>query len=78
MPNSAMYYLRFGKFTLIPYSSAVLLVRAAGLLNPMGIQPVRQICPASNGGREVRLLWLRYYIPTHQESRGPNSTAACW
>ena len=67
--------LRYVLPTLVPYSSAVLLVRAAGLLDPMGIQPVRQICPASNGGREVWLLWLRYCVPTHQELRGPNSTA---
>jgi hypothetical protein len=52
MPNSAMYYLRFGKFTLIPYSSAVLLVRAAGLLNPMGVQLVWQSAlPATEGAK---------------------------
>jgi hypothetical protein len=54
---------RLKKFTLIPYFSAVLLVCAAGLLNPIGIQLVWQSALPATAGAQSGLLWLRHYIP---------------
>lgn len=54
---------RLRKLTLIPYLSATLLVCAAGLLNPLGIQLVWQSALPGTAGADSGLLWLRYYIP---------------
>jgi hypothetical protein len=54
---------RLRKLTLIPYFSAILLVCAAGLLNPIGIQLVWQSALPGAAGAHSGLLWLRYYIP---------------
>ena len=56
-------FRRLRKLTLIPYFSAVLLVSAAGLLNPIGIQLVWQSALPATAGAKSGLLWLRYYIP---------------
>jgi len=53
---------RLLKLTLIPYFSAVLLC-AAGLVNPIGIQLVWQSALPGAAGAHSGLLWLRYYIP---------------
>jgi hypothetical protein len=54
---------RLLKLTLIPYLSAVLLLCAGGLLNPIGIQLVWQSALPGAAGAHSGLLWLRYYIP---------------
>jgi hypothetical protein len=54
---------RLLKLTLIPYFSAVLLLCAGGLLNPIGIQLVWQSALPGAAGAHSGLLWLRYYIP---------------
>jgi hypothetical protein len=54
---------RLLKLTLIPYFSAVLLLCASGLLNPLGIQLVWQSALPGAAGAHSGLLWLRYYIP---------------
>jgi len=54
---------RLRKLTLIPYFSAVLLLCAAGLLNPIGIQLMWQSALPGAVGAHSGLLWLRYYIP---------------
>jgi hypothetical protein len=54
---------RLRKLTFIPYFSAVLLLCAAGLLNPIGIQLVWQSALPGAAGADCGLLWLRYYIP---------------
>jgi hypothetical protein len=56
-------YRRLRKLTLIPYFSTILLVCAAGLLNPIGIQLVWQSALPATAGAKSGLLWLRYYIP---------------
>jgi hypothetical protein len=55
--------LRLRKLTRIPYFSAVLLLCAGGLLNPIGIQLVWQSALPASAGAKSGLLWLRYYIP---------------
>jgi len=54
---------RLLKLTLIPYFSAVLLLCASGLLNPLGIQLVWQSALPGAAGAHSGLLWLKYYIP---------------
>jgi hypothetical protein len=54
---------RLRKLTFIPYFSAVLLLSAGGLLNPIGIQLVWQSALPASAGADSGLLWLRYYIP---------------
>ena len=54
---------RLAKLTIIPYLSAVFLVCAAGVLNPIGMQPVWQSALPATAGAQSGLLWLRYYIP---------------
>jgi hypothetical protein len=54
---------RLRKLTFIPYVSAVLLLCAGGLLNPIGIQLVWQSALPGAAGADCGLLWLRYYIP---------------
>jgi hypothetical protein len=54
---------RLRKLTFIPYFSAVLLICAGGLLNPIGIQLVWQSALPGTAGAHSGLLWLRYYIP---------------
>jgi hypothetical protein len=61
VPRNARRRLR--KLTLIPYFSAVLLLSAGGLLNPIGIQLVWQSALPGAAGAHSGLLWLRYYIP---------------
>jgi hypothetical protein len=53
---------RLSKLTLIPYFSAVLLICAGGLLNPLGIQLVWQSALPGTAGADSGLLWLRHYI----------------
>jgi hypothetical protein len=54
---------RLRKLTLIPYFSAVLLLCASGLLNPIGIQLMWQSALPGAAGAHSGLLWLQYYIP---------------
>ncbi len=54
---------RLRKLTFIPYFSAVFLLCAGGLLNPIGIQLVWQSALPGAAGADCGLLWLRYYIP---------------
>jgi hypothetical protein len=54
---------RLRKLTFIPYLSAVLLMSAGGLLNPIGIRLVWQSALPASAGADSGLLWLRYYIP---------------
>jgi hypothetical protein len=54
---------RLRRLTFIPYFSAVLLVSAGGLLNPIGFQLVWQSALPGTAGANSGLLWLRYYIP---------------
>jgi hypothetical protein len=54
---------RLLKLTLIPYFSAVFLLCASGLLNPLGIQLMWQSALPAAAGAHSGLLWLRYYIP---------------
>jgi hypothetical protein len=61
VPRSATRRLR--RLTLIPYFSAVLLLCAAGLLNPIGIQLMWQSALPGAAGAHSGLLWLRFYIP---------------
>jgi hypothetical protein len=71
---------RLLKLTLIPYSSAVLLC-AAGLVNPIGIQLVWQSALPGAAGAHSGLLWLRYYIPRgtvpERRSDGIDRNYAC-
>lgn len=61
VPRSATR--RLLKLTLISYFSAVFLLCASGLLNPLGIQLVWQSALPGAAGAHSGLLWLRYYIP---------------
>lgn len=61
VPRNAPHRLR--KLTFVPYFSSVLLLSAAGLLNPIGIQLVWQSALPGAAGAHSGLLWLRYYIP---------------
>jgi hypothetical protein len=54
---------RLLKLTLIPYFTAVFLLCASGLSNPIGIQLVWQSALPAAAGAHSGLLWLRYYIP---------------
>jgi hypothetical protein len=54
---------RLRKLTFIPYFSAVFVLAAGGLLNPIGIQLVWQSALPAAAGADSGLLWLRYYIP---------------
>ena len=54
---------RLRKLTWIPYFSAVVLLSAAGLLNPIGIQLMWQSALPAAAGAHSGLLWLMYYIP---------------
>jgi hypothetical protein len=54
---------RLLKLTLIPYFSAVFLLCAGGLVNPIGIQLVWQSALPGAAGAHSGLLWLRYHIP---------------
>jgi hypothetical protein len=54
---------RLRRLTLLPYFSAVLLLCAGGLLNPLGIQLMWQSALPGSAGAKSGLLWLRYYIP---------------
>ncbi|MFZ3217095.1 MAG: hypothetical protein WA192_13650 [Candidatus Acidiferrales bacterium] len=54
---------RLQKLMTIAYFSAVLLLSAGGLLNPIGIQLVWQSALPASAGADSGLLWLRYYIP---------------
>jgi len=60
VPRSEFRRLR--KLTVLPYLSALVLVTAGGLLNPIGMQLMWQSAlPAAAGGHSG-LLWLRYAI----------------
>jgi hypothetical protein len=55
---------RLRKLTIVPYGlSAILLSSVAGLLNPLGIQLLRQSALPTTAGGQSGLLWLQYYIP---------------
>jgi hypothetical protein len=54
---------RLRRLTWIPYFSAVVLLSAAGLLNPIGIQLMWQSALPAAAGAHSGLLWLMYYIP---------------
>jgi hypothetical protein len=54
---------RLRNLTFLPYFSAVLLLCAAGLLNPIGIQLMWQSALPGAAGAHSGLLWLMYYIP---------------
>lgn len=59
-PNDAV---RFRRFTLLPYFTALLLEGFAGLLNPFGIRFVFESALAATAGANCGLIWLRYYVP---------------
>jgi hypothetical protein len=61
VPRTAPRRLRI--LTFIPYFSAVLLLSAGGLLNPIGIQLMWQSALPAAAGAHSGLLWLRYCIP---------------
>jgi hypothetical protein len=63
---------RLRKLTFIPYFSAVLLLSAGGLLNPLGIQLVWQSALPASAGADSGLLWLRYYIPRRTVPERPS------
>jgi len=54
---------RMKKLTLIPYTSAVSIMVAGGLLNPLGMQLIWQSALPAAAGGDSGLLWLRDYIP---------------
>lgn len=56
-------FRRLRKLTIIPYFSAMVLLCAAGFLNPIGIQLIWQSALPATAGGQCGLLWLRYYIP---------------
>jgi hypothetical protein len=58
---------RLTKLTVIPYFSAVLLLSAGGLLNPLGIKLFFESALPGAAGADAGLLWLRYYIPKKTE-----------
>jgi hypothetical protein len=64
---------RLVKLTFIPYFSAVLLLCAGGLLNPIGIQLVWQSALPAAAGAHSGLLWLRYYIPKGTVPQRPSN-----
>jgi hypothetical protein len=61
VPRSESRRLR--KLTFIPYFSAIFILAAGGLLNPIGIQLMWQSALPAAAGADCGLLWLRYYIP---------------
>jgi hypothetical protein len=63
---------RLTKLTLIPYFSAILLLTAGGLLNPIGIQLVWQSALPATAGADCALLWLKYYIPKRTVPERPS------
>lgn len=54
---------RLRRLTYISYFSAVILVSAAGLLNPLGLHLVWQSALPGAAEAHSGLLWLMYYIP---------------
>jgi hypothetical protein len=54
---------RLRKLTWVPYFSSIVLLSAAGMLNPIGIELVWQSALPASAGAKSGLLWLRYYIP---------------
>jgi hypothetical protein len=54
---------RLTKLTVVPYFSAVLLLSAGGLLNPLGIKLFFESALPGAAGADSGLLWLRYCIP---------------
>lgn len=54
---------RLLRLTLLPYLSAIAIVAAAGLLNPIGIRLVWQSALPATAGAYSGLLWFRAYVP---------------
>ncbi len=54
---------RLTKLLYIPYFSAVFLLSAGGLLNPLGLRLFFESALPGAAGADSGLLWLRYYIP---------------
>ena len=67
---------RLLKLTLIPYFSAVFLLCAGGLLNPIGMQLMWQSALPAAAGAHSGLLWLRYYIPRRTVPERPSDGIA--
>jgi hypothetical protein len=67
---------RLLKLTLIPYFSAVFLLCAGGLLNPIGMQLMWQSALPAAAGAHSGLLWLRYYIPRSTVPERPSDGIA--
>lgn len=61
---------RLRKFTIVPYFSAVVLLSAAALLNPYGIQLLWESALPATAGGQSGLLWLRYVIPRKAAPQG--------
>lgn len=54
---------RMWRLTLIPYFTAIVLLTAGGVLNPLGMQLVWESALPSTAGADCGLIWMRYYIP---------------
>jgi hypothetical protein len=54
---------RLTKLTIVPYVSAVALLSAGGLLNPLGLKLFFESALPGAACADAGLLWLRYYIP---------------
>lgn len=73
--------VRFRRFTVLPYVSALLIDGFAGLLNPFGLKYVLLSALASTAGANCALLWLRHYIPksiASEAHREPLSRSYAW
>jgi hypothetical protein len=55
---------RLTRLSVLPYLSAVVLVTASGLFNPIGIRLVFLSALPATAGAYCGLLWFRYYIPS--------------
>jgi len=54
---------RLTRLLYVPYFSAVFLLSAGGLLNPLGLQLFFESALPGAAGADAGLLWLRHYIP---------------
>jgi hypothetical protein len=67
---------RLRKLTLIPYFSAIVIVSAAGLLNPLGMHLMWQSALPATAGGHSGLLWLMYAIPRGAVPQRPSDAIA--
>jgi hypothetical protein len=54
---------RLRRLSLLPYTSAIVIVGLAGLLNPISKALVWQSALPATAGAHSGLLWFRYYVP---------------